>query len=103
MVFPDQGKDQIGTLFIPNTLAITKGAPHAEHARKLVDFLLSPTVEERLAKGESAQFPVNPAVKTPSRAAPRDPAKLKWMEADFGAAADKWESASGYIENEFLR
>jgi iron(III) transport system substrate-binding protein len=103
MVFPDQGEGQIGTLFIPNTLAITKGAPHPEQARKLVDFLLAPAVEERLAKGESAQFPVNPAVKTPSRAAPKDTAKIKWMEADFGAAADQWESASGYIENEFLR
>ena len=103
IVFPDQGTGQIGTLFIPNTLAIIKGAPHAEEARKLVDFLLSPAVEERLAKGESAQFPVNPAVKTPSRAAPKDSVKIQWMDADFGAAADKWESAGGYIENEFLR
>ncbi|HZL87517.1 MAG TPA: extracellular solute-binding protein [Pirellulaceae bacterium] len=102
IVFPDQGDGQIGTLFIPNTLAITKGAPHLDQARKLVDFLLAPAVEEQLAKGESAQFPVNPAVKTPSRAAPKETV-IKWMEADFSAAADKWESASGYIENEFLR
>lgn len=102
IVFPDQGEGQIGTLFIPNTLSVIKGAPHAEHARKLVDFLLQPAVEERLASGQSAQFPVNPAVKTPSRAAPKNSAKIKWMEADFGAAADKWETASGYIEKEFL-
>ncbi len=101
IVFPDQADDQIGTLFIPNTLAIIKGCPNPERARQLVDFLLEPTVEERLAKGESAQFPVNPAVETSSRAAPKG-AKIKWMEADFNAAAEKWETASGYIERQFL-
>jgi iron(III) transport system substrate-binding protein len=103
IVFPDQAENQFGTLFIPNTLAIIKGCPHPERARALVDFLLSPGVEESLAKGESAQFPVNPAVKTQSRAAPKDRTKIKWMEADFNAAAEKWETASGYIEREFLR
>jgi iron(III) transport system substrate-binding protein len=102
MVFPDQADDQMGTLFIPNTLAIIKGCPNPERARKLVDFLLAPAVEERLAKGESAQFPVNPEVKTPSRAAPKDKRQIKWMDADFNAAAEKWETASGYIEREFL-
>ena len=103
IVFPDQAEDQLGTLFIPNTLAVIKDCPNPERARQLVDFLLVPGVEERLAKGESAQFPVNPAVKTPSRAAAKDAAKIKWMEADFNAAAEKWETASGYIEREFLR
>ena len=102
IVFPDQGKGQVGTLFIPNTLAIIKGAPHPERARKLVDFLLQPSVEERLATGESAQFPVNPAVKTKSRAAASDLEKIRWMDADFAAAADQWETASRYIEREFL-
>ncbi len=103
IVFPDQADNQIGTLFIPNTLAIVKGAPHSHNARKLVDFLLAPAIEERLAKGESAQFPVNPAVKTPSRTAPKDAVKVKWMNADFSAAGEEWETASGYIEREFLR
>lgn len=102
IIFPDQAEDQIGTLFIPNTLAVIKGARHPEQARKLVDFLLQPAIEERLASGESAQFPVNPAVKTPSRAAPKNAAEIKWMEVDFRAAADQWEAASGYIEKVFL-
>lgn len=102
IIFPDQAEDQIGTLFIPNTLAVIKGARHPEQARKLVDFLLQPAIEERLASGESAQFPVNPAVKTPSRAAPKNAAEIKWMEVDFHAAADKWETASGYIQKVFL-
>jgi len=37
----------MGTLFIPNTLAIIKGGPNPEAARQLVDYLLSPEVEAR--------------------------------------------------------
>ena len=65
IVYPDREADQMGTLFIPNTVAIIKGCPHPEAARKLVDFLLTPGVEETLAKGPSAQIPLNPAVTVP--------------------------------------
>ncbi len=36
IVYPDQGEGQIGTLVIPNTLAIIKGSPNPEAARRLV-------------------------------------------------------------------
>src|SRR4029453_7354201 len=45
IVYPDRKPDELGTLFIPNTLAIIKGAPHPEAARALADHLLSPEVE----------------------------------------------------------
>src|SRR5262249_34302893 len=57
IIYPDREADQLGTLFIPNTLAIIKGSPHPEAAKKLVDYLLSPAVEEKLAAGASAQIP----------------------------------------------
>lgn len=103
IVFPDQEEDGLGTLFIPNTLALIKGAPHAAETRKLIDFLLAPAVEERLAHGESGQFPVNPAVKTRSRVVADDAKPIRWMAADFPAAADKWEAASKFLEQEFLK
>jgi iron(III) transport system substrate-binding protein len=62
IVYPDGGADQDGVLFIPNTLALIKGTPNPEAARKLIDYLLSPAVETALARGSSAQIPVNPAV-----------------------------------------
>ncbi len=49
IVYPDQGPGEPGTLYIPNTLAIIKGSPHEAEARKLVDYLLSPEIEARLA------------------------------------------------------
>jgi iron(III) transport system substrate-binding protein len=56
IVYPDREPDGIGTLFIPNTLAITKGAPHLQAAQALADHLLSPEVETTLATGPSAQI-----------------------------------------------
>jgi iron(III) transport system substrate-binding protein len=99
IVAPDQGPNGIGSLFIPNTLCLIKGSPNAEHARELVDYLLQPEVEARLARGSSAQFPVNPRVDVRSRVAL--PADVKWMEVDFAAAADAWDSASLFLLNEF--
>ena len=69
IVYPDQAEGELGVLLIPNTLAIVKGAPHREAAERLVDYLLSPEVEERLATGPSAQIPLNPAVKLPGATA----------------------------------
>ena len=45
-IFPDQ--DGIGTLLIPNTVALVKNAPHTDNGKKLIDFLLSPRVEDLL-------------------------------------------------------
>ena len=60
--FPDQEQDGLGTLVIPNTVAVVKHAPHPEAARKLVDYLLEPDVERALAEMRGMQIPLNPAV-----------------------------------------
>lgn len=45
-VLPDQ--DGLGTLLIPTTIALVKGAPHSGAGKKLIDFLSSPDVEKEL-------------------------------------------------------
>lgn len=99
MIFPDQNPDGLGTLFIPNTVAIIQGGPHPESAHQLVDYLLSAEVEERLAAGPSAQFPINPEVNVGSRAAGTDP--VRWMDVDFFAAADQWDTAAAWLRDTF--
>jgi iron(III) transport system substrate-binding protein len=100
IVFPDQqGDDPLGTLMIPNTLAIIRGAEHRRAAERLVEYLLSPAVEERLANGPSAQFPLNPHVKEKSRAARKEP--IREMHVEFTAAADKWDDAAKFLRDEF--
>ncbi|MEO8497969.1 MAG: extracellular solute-binding protein, partial [Planctomycetota bacterium] len=54
IVFPDQAEGEVGSLFIPTTLCIIKGSPNTENARRLIDYLLAPQVETRLATGSSA-------------------------------------------------
>jgi len=100
IVYPDRQPDELGTLFIPNTLSILKNCPHPERAKKLVDFLLSPAVEEMLARGQSAQIPLNPAVAGPPRV--ETPKTVKAMPIDFAAAAREWDAALRFIEEEFL-
>jgi iron(III) transport system substrate-binding protein len=100
IVYPDGRSDQMGTLFIPNTLSIMQGCPHPAAARRLVDYLLSPAVEERLAAGPSAQIPLNPSVKVPPRI--ETPATVKPMDVDWQAAADAWDAAARFVQEEFL-
>ena len=99
IIFPDQEEDGLGTLFIPNSLCVIRGSRNAEHARRLVDYLLTPAVETRLAEGASAQFPVNPDVSAAPRVKPESP--IKWMQIDFAAAAEKWETAAKWLRDEF--
>jgi len=44
---------------------LIKGLPHAENARKLIDYLLSKETERKLAFAECAQLPLHPGVETP--------------------------------------
>ncbi|MGD0383169.1 MAG: extracellular solute-binding protein [Thermoguttaceae bacterium] len=99
IIYPDQGQDGLGTLFIPNTLAIIRGSPNMQNARRLVDYLLSPAVEVKLAKGSSAQIPLNPQVNVKIRL--ETPKTVKPMQVDFSAAAEKWDTAAQFLRDEF--
>jgi iron(III) transport system substrate-binding protein len=99
IVYPDQDPGGLGTLFIPNTVSIIKGAPHTEAARKLLDYLLSPAVETKLAEGESCQIPLNPNVHAKVRV--ETPQTIRAMDVDFRAAAEKWDTAAKFLRDEF--
>ena len=99
IVYPDQDEGGLGTLFIPNTLAILKNCPHPAAARKLVDFLLSPAIESKLAEGPSAQIPLNPAVDAKTRV--ETPKTVRAMPVDFEAAAGKWDKAARFLRDRF--
>jgi iron(III) transport system substrate-binding protein len=99
IVYPDQQPGGLGTLFIPNTLAIVKGCPHPAAARRLVEYLLSPEVEAKLAVGPSGQIPLNPQVKVKPKV--ETPETIRAMKVDFSAAADKWDIAAKFLRDEF--
>jgi iron(III) transport system substrate-binding protein len=106
MIFPDRDRpkgDPMGTLFIPNTVAILRGSPNPEGARKLVDYLLSAEIETKLAEAASHQIPLNPQVKAKLPKEMETPQTIKEMDVDFGKAADLWEETQTFLRNEFAR
>ena len=99
IVFPDQSSDQPGTLRIPNTVAIIKNAPHPIAAGKLADYLVRGEIEDRLAMGDSSQIPLSRKSKFPPRVLPSDP--VRWMRADFEAAANDWKGWAAEVKTLF--
>lgn len=99
MVYPDA--DGIGTLVIPNTVMLLKGAPHPAEAKKLVDFLASQEVEAKLARSESAQMPLRPGIEPHS--ARFDPSKVRTMSVDWEAVAKIIPESTRFIQETFLR
>ncbi len=99
IVYPDRKPDEIGTLFIPNTLALIKGAPNVDAARALADHLLSPEVEAALAAGPSAQIPLLKSTDVSARV--ETPKTVHAMEVEFEAAAKVWNRAAEFLASEF--
>lgn len=106
IVFPDRARprgDRMGTLFIPNTLALVRGGPNPEAGRKLIDYLLSPEVEARLAETASHQIPLNPEVRAKLPPQIETPTTVKPMQVDWGRAAELWDEVQDFLRQEFAR
>ncbi len=99
IVYPDREPGALGTLYIPNTLAIPKGCPHPEAAEALASALLSPEVEARLAEGPSVQVPLLTTTRAPAQV--ETPRTVHAMPADFEAAAKLWDRVARFLEAEF--
>jgi iron(III) transport system substrate-binding protein len=99
MIFPDQ--EGIGTFFIPNTVALINNAPHPDTAKQLIDFLLSPQVEEMLAKSESKNIPVRSSVRMPHGRSAAKPGKA--MNIPYTQAADMLPVAEAFIRTLFVK
>jgi len=107
IVFPDAtghpAHPRMGTLYIPNTLALVKGAPNPAGGKKLIDYLLRPETEVKLAQGGGYQFPVHPQVKLSPHPALKTRHEVKRMEADFEKAADLWDESQTFLREVFAR
>ncbi|HTE05400.1 MAG TPA: extracellular solute-binding protein [Planctomycetota bacterium] len=100
-VLPDQGAGDPGLLVIPNTVALVKGAPHADNGRKLIDHLLSREVEARLAAGPSVQIPLRDDVARPASVV--DLRQCKLADTDWAAAGAAYEASADELEAYFTR
>ncbi len=95
VVYPDQ--DGMGTLMMPTTAVIIKGGPNPSHAKRLIDYLVSHEVEQRLAFAPCAQVPLRQSVKRPAHVP--DPSSLRKMSVDYGRVARVMEQLQPYLRD----
>jgi iron(III) transport system substrate-binding protein len=93
MVLPD--REGIGVPVMPNMLSLIAGAPHAEEAKRLIDFLLSPEVERRLAESDAVQIPLHREVPGPKNIPSIE--SFKPMTLDYGRAAARVEDVTARL------
>lgn len=48
IVFPDQKENQIGTMAIPNSIALIKNGPNSENGKKFIEYLLDKKTQKKL-------------------------------------------------------
>lgn len=92
VVFPDQ--ETHGTLVMPTSVVILRGGAHPEEARKLVDYLATPAVEDYLAQ-HGAHLPLRAEVQPPQDLTV--PADLRAMTVDYSQLADVIERIQPWL------
>lgn len=92
IVYPDQ--DDLGTLLMPTVVVLSKGAPHPEAGRRLVDYLLSPDVERQMAE-RAAHMPLRGGVETPPNV--RSSASIRAMTVDYARVAEQIEAQQSWL------
>lgn len=97
MIYPDQGPDGIGTLVMPNSVMLIDGAPHSDNGKKLIDYLLSGEVEQKLAESKAVQIPLGKDVPHPSGVPSL--AGIKTMNVTQYAIYEKINVSQNYIAN----
>lgn len=85
MVYPDQGPDEAGCLIVPNAVVLIKGAKHPDNAKRLIDYLLSPETERKLAYADCAQIPLHNGVDIPKEIKPIE--QIKVLQIDYAEVA----------------
>jgi iron(III) transport system substrate-binding protein len=95
MVIPD--RDGIGVAVMPNMVSLIAGAPNPERGRALVDYLLSPAVEEMLARSEAVQIPLHPEMAPPKNMPALD--AVRPMLLDYGKAAARVEDVTRRLQS----
>jgi len=101
IIYPDQGENQMGTLVIPNTIVLLKNSPNQDNAKKLIDYILRPETEKRLAHARSAQIPVRKDIVIPPNV--MDVNKVKVMKTDYEEVAGMIEPGAKILQEIFVK
>jgi len=80
-VIPDQGAAEPGTLLIPGSIALMRGAQHPETAKQLIDFLADASIEKELMDAHYIGYSV------------RSPIPVKAMNVNYAECAHQMRHA----------
>lgn len=92
VIYPDQ--EGMGTLVMPTVVVLMKGAPHPETGKRLVDFLLSPEVEQELARS-AAHMPLG--TEAPDGLAIPSVGEIQAMQVDYARVARTMEQIQPWL------
>lgn len=95
-IYPDQEEGGLGCLVLPNAMVLIKGGPNPENGKKLINYLLSPETERKLAFANCAQIPLHEGVETPSDV--RSIEEIKTMKVDYESIAKKMKDIQQYLK-----
>lgn len=91
-VYPDQ--NGMGTLVMPTVVVLLRDAPHPETGRKLIDHLLSATVERELARS-AAHMPLG--TEAPEGLHVPDIGRIRAMDVDYARVAEAMERIQPWL------
>ena len=92
VVFPDQ--DGMGTLVMPTAVVLIRGGPHPDVGKKLIDYLLTPDVERRMADN-GAHMPLRPGISTPPNV--KRVSDIRAMKVDYAKVAETMERIQPWL------
>lgn len=102
VVYPDQGEGELGTMVIPNTVALLAGAPHPEAAKAFIDWALSKEVEAELAASRTMQIPVRADVPRPEHVPNFGPDGYRAMDVDFQGVGEELVERHTWLKETFV-
>lgn len=98
IVFPDQ--QIMGTLVIPNTVALIANSPNPEAGKALIDFLVSRDVEGKLIASGWSHVPLHPGNVNPIGP---DTGPIKNMNVNFEQIFEQIERSQRELRDIFVR
>jgi iron(III) transport system substrate-binding protein len=100
IIFPDQGKGELGTLVIPGSIALIRYAPHPQEGRLLLDYLVSEKVEKKLIESGWSHIPLHDADMETTCVSTGN---LRAMEVNMPAVFQELERAKTDLTTLFIR
>jgi iron(III) transport system substrate-binding protein len=95
IVFPDQGKTQIGLITNATAAGVVKGAPNLAAAQAFLDFLISAEGQKLFAE-LNYEYPLRPGVALREGVQPLD--ELRLAEVDVVKTAEEFEATFDLME-----